>query len=410
MFGAMSLDGDGSGATRGRLSKTSLGWFAVFALASVQSGGSAPTPVYHLYQLAYGLPAATVTIIFAVYPISLLVSLLVLGSLSDHVGRRPLMLASMVLSAISMVAFILAAGPGMLVVARVLQGLATGMAASALGAAILDVHPLKGSLINSVTAFAGTTIGALGSSMLVAYAPRPMQLVFLVQLAAFAVLALAVRFLPETSAPRAGAWRSLRPHIAIPGQVRSAFLRVSPVNIAGWALGGFYLSLMPAVMRTTTGIVSPVLGGIVVASLTLSGAAAILAWRSDPAPRILPRGAIALCAGVLVTLAGVRLHGAAVLAAGTLVAGFGFGASFFGAARTILPLAHNHERAGLLSAFYVESYLAFSLPAIVMGFSSPRLGLPLTTYIYGGVIVVLAGVSLVATIAVLRSASGELRS
>jgi MFS family permease len=395
------------GASRPRLSIRSLGWFAVFALAGVQSGGSAPTPVYHLYQQAYGLSPAMVTIIFAAYPISLLLSLLVLGSLSDYVGRRPLLLASMALSVVAMAVFIGAGGPDTLIVARILQGLATGMATSTLGAVLLDVHPAQGSLINAVTAFGGTTVGALGSSVLVAYGPHPMQLVYVVELFAFIVLTAFVGLLPETSAPRAGGWQSLRLHISVPTRVRSAFMLVSPVNVAGWALGGFYLSLMPSVMRTTTGIVSPILGGVVVASLTLSGGAAIFAWRSAPANRILPRGAIALSVGVLVTLVGVGLHQAWLLALGTLIAGFGFGASFFGAGRTILPLADNHERAGLLSAFYVESYLAFSVPAIIMGFLSPHLGLTLATYIYGGVIVTLAVVSLIATIAALARERGR---
>jgi hypothetical protein len=57
--------------------------------------------------------------------------------------------------------------------------------------------------------------------------------------------------------------------------------------------------------------------------------------------------------------------------AGTIVAGFGFGAAFAGAMLTVMPLAQAHERAGLLSAFYVEGYLSFSLPAILTGCSRP---------------------------------------
>jgi hypothetical protein len=37
---------------------------------------------------------------------------------------------------------------------------------------------------------------------------------------------------------------------------------------------------------------------------------------------------------------------------GAVVAGIGFGASFLGALRLLLPLAHAHERAGLMSAFW----------------------------------------------------------
>ena len=34
-------------------------------------------------------------------------------------------------------------------------------------------------------------------------------------------------------------------------------LRVTPVTIASWALGGFYFSLMPALVRVATGVTVP---------------------------------------------------------------------------------------------------------------------------------------------------------
>ncbi len=104
------------------------------------------------------------------------------------------------------------------------------------------------------------------------------------------------------------------------------------------------------------------------------------------------------------TLFGVYTHHVAVLMVGTVIAGFGFGPGFFGAARTILPLAEPGERAGLLSAFFVQSYLAFSLPAILVGLCAPHLGLALATDIYGAAIIVLALISLVATLISVRRA------
>ena len=49
------------------------------------------------------------------------------------------------------------------------------------------------------------------------------------------------------------------------------------------------------------------------------------------------------------------------------VAGGGFGAGFLGALRSVVPLALSHERAGLMSAFYVLSYLAFCVPSLLAG-------------------------------------------
>jgi cyanate permease len=81
---------------------------------------------------------------------------------------------------------------------------------------------------------------------------------------------------------------------------------------------------------------------------------------------------------------------------GTIVAGIGFGAAFSGSMRTVMPHAEAHERAGLLSAFYVEGYLSFSLPAILTGLVAPLAGLPLAADVYGAVVIVLALGSLLA--------------
>jgi len=62
-----------------------------------------------------------------------------------------------------------------------------------------------------------------------------------------------------------------------------------------------------------------------------------------------------------------------------------------------MPLANAGERAGLLSAFYVEGYLAFSLPAVLAGFLAPIVGLPLAADIYRAAAMLMAVASLLAT-------------
>jgi cyanate permease len=125
---------------------------------------------------------------------------------------------------------------------------------------------------------------------------------------------------------------------------------------------------------------------------------AVLSLRNMAARRILSGGIPALVAGVAVTLAGVQTQHVSLMLAGTIVAGTGFGAAFAGSMRTVLPHAEAHERAGLLSAFYVEGYLSFSLPAILTGLLAPVAGLPLAADLYGAVVIVLAMASLLAMV------------
>lgn len=371
--------------------------FAAVSLAAILAGSSAPTPLYRVYQEAWAISPLVLTIIFSVYAICLLASLLTVGALSDFVGRRPVISAALLLSAAGMVLFIEAQSAGWLIAARAVQGFATGALTSTLSATVLDTNRAKGPMVNSLTPFLGMALGALVTSALVAYGPAPTQLIYIILLVLFVALALLVWQMPETASAQPGAWASLKPHVAVPPQARKPLLMATPVNIASWALGGFYLSLMPSLFRIATGLTSPLLGGGIVASLTLSGAAAVLLVRHWPAQRIVIVAAIGLICGVGVTLTGVHLQLAALMLLGTILAGLGLGAGFFGASRSIMPLAELHQRAGLLAAFYVQSYLAFSLPVILIGIAAPHLGLQVSTYIYGAVVILLALISLAAT-------------
>jgi MFS family permease len=369
---------------------------AVITAMTFAASGSAPTPLYHQYQEAFGLTPFVLTVIFGAYVLSLLGALLTVGSLSDYIGRRPVILAALSLNVVAMVMFISADSAAALIAARAVQGFATGLATATLGAAIMDTDRSRGPVLNSITAFVGLTAGSLGAGALVTYAPDPRQLVYAVLLAMSAVEALVLWHMPETVTPKRGALASLQPHVSVPARARRALVQVTPVTIASWALGGFYFSLMPSLVRVATGVTSPIVGGLVVSALTFSGAIAVLSLRNTSARRILSGGIPALVSGVAITLAGVQMQHVSLMLIGTIVAGIGFGAAFSGSMRTVMPHAEAHERAGLLSAFYVEGYLSFSLPAILTGLVAPIAGLPLAADVYGAVVIVLALGSLLA--------------
>lgn len=373
--------------------------YGVVAAALFLACSSAPTPVYQLYQHSLGLSPFLLTVIFAAYAVSLLAALLTVGALSDHVGRRPVIFAALALNGLALVLFIEAGSAATLIVARVVQGFASGAATAALGAAILDSDPVRGPMLNSLTAFIGLAAGSLASGALVAFAPAPTRTVFVALLVVTLGMALLLRRMPETTTGKPGALASLRPEVHVPPAARGALIRVAPINVAAWALGGFYFSLMPSLVRVATGMTSPFLGGVVVAVLPFTATLAAITLREVAARRLLLTSAVALPTGVAISLVGVHLHQVAPMLLGAIVAGVAFGTVLSGTMRTLLPLAGAHERAGLLSAYYVIGYLAFSLPAILVGVFAPRLGLPLAATIYGGIVILLAAASLIAMLA-----------
>jgi hypothetical protein len=364
----------------------------------IAASSSAVTPLYRLYQASMHLTPFWITVVFAVYVVSLLAALLTVGSLSDYVGRKPVMLAALLVNAASMLLFAEAQGVGQLIVARAVQGLCVGIGTTAFGAAILDTNRARGPLLNSVTAFLGMTTGTLGAAALITLAPDPLHLVYDVLLGLTALMIALLWFMPESSDRKSGALASLRPHVGVPPQSRSILLRLTPANVAAWALGGFYLSLIPTVVASAIGAASPWVGGVVVSALMLTAAVAVAALKDWPSRRLIVMGTSTVPLGVAVSMIGIQQQQVIALLAGTMIAGAGFGATFSGTLRSLLPTAHPHERAGLLSAFYLQSYLAFALPAVAAGLAVPVIGLSVVAYVYGAAVILLTVISLMAAL------------
>ncbi|MFS2096383.1 MFS transporter [Pseudomonas sp. Pseusp11] len=377
-------------------------WFLAITLLSFLAASTAPTPLYHLYQEHLQFSAATLTLIFGVYALSLLAALLTVGSLSDYLGRKPVIFTAVLLNMLAMLLFINADSVAWLIGARVLQGFATGMATAVLSAALLDTDRQQGPMVNSVAPLLGMALGAMGCGLLAEFAPLPLQLTYWVLFALFVMQALYVWRLPESVSRQPGAWASLRPTLHVPIQARRMLWRVLPIDLAVWALGGFFASLAPSLVRTATGSTSNLIGGATVAVLTVTGASMIYTLRNRPADKVLLLGASLLPAGVALILLAVHSASLPLFFFGTLVAGGGFGAGFLGALRSLVPLALPHERAGLMSAFYVLSYLAFCLPSLLAGNLTRTFGLVATTDGYGAALIIL---SLAALIGLLRERS-----
>ncbi|MDR3494763.1 MAG: MFS transporter [Ancalomicrobiaceae bacterium] len=374
-----------------RLSSKATTAYAAATAIIFAATAAAPTPLYHLYRQTFGLTALQITLIFAAYAVSIVASFLTVGRLSDHVGRRPMILAALLLNIAALIGFVTATGVYSLIGARFVQGIGTGIALTTLGATIADTDPRNGPTLNSVTAFAGLTIGALVAGLLVSYAPMPRQLVYVVLLAASLAAVALLAIVPETTAGRPGSWAVLRPRISVPAAARGAMLRLSPLNVASWALGGFYLSLMPSLVAAATGTRSVMIGASVVTALMLTGTIVVLVLRSATAERLVRLGAAGIGLGVVVTFSSVQAQSVAGMILGTVVAGVGFGAAYAGNLKTLIPLAGPNERAQLLAAYFVASYTSFALPAVIAGLAAPRFGLIATSTGYG---VVLVGLTL----------------
>src|SRR5260370_5919531 len=206
---------------------------AVFVLASLivalLASSAAPTPLYVIYQAQWHFTPITTTVVFGVYAVAVLAALLTLGKLSDHIGRRPVLLAAIAVHAGSLVIFATATSVPALLSARVVQGLSTGAALGAIGAAMLDMDRELGTFANAVAPGMGSASGAILSALAVRFLPDPTPLIYLAPIGVLALQATAIAAMRETVSRAPGALARLRPEITLPRALRAPVLTALPV-------------------------------------------------------------------------------------------------------------------------------------------------------------------------------------
>ncbi|MFG3185958.1 MFS transporter [Streptomyces nigra] len=351
--------------------RTSMAVFASI-LMSLLGSSSAPTPLYAIYQQHWGFSPITITVVFGVYAAAVLSALLFFGKLSDHVGRRPVVVTALVVQVVAMAVFMGASDVGALMTARVLQGLSVGAAVGALGAGMLDIHPRRGGFLNSFAPMLGTASGAIVSGLIVQYLPAPTRLVYAILLVVFALQALAVLAMPETVSRKPGARASMIPEFKLPRSARASVAIAVPVMFAVWSMSGLYGALGPSLTRALTHSTSVVWGGLPLFVLAVSAALTTVTLRSAGARSVmlLSIGTLILGAAVTVLAIGSGDGGTGSVIGffvGTAIAGIGFGSGFQGGIRLVIPQVEAHERAGVLSLLYVVCYVGLGLPAIIAG-------------------------------------------
>ncbi|MFJ3306858.1 MFS transporter [Streptomyces sp. NPDC086549] len=367
-------------------------------LAALYVAAGAPTPLLVVFEQQWHFPAWVLTVAFASYALGLLAALLVAGSLSDHIGRRPVLVGSLLVELGAMLLFVFAPDIGWVVAARTIQGIATGAATSAFSASVVEHAPEHrkklGTIITSIAPAGGLGLGALLTGTAVQFSSHATVIVFTALAVIMAVGTGVAAYSAETAAKRSGAVRSLIPRVSVPQTARREFVASIPVHMAAWMLAGLFMGLVPTIIRDLLGLHSGLLNG---ATAFIQPAAAAVAGLF--LGRLTPRGTVfiggtGVLLGTAVNMAGVATGTLPLLWLGGLIGGVGVGASFSGAIRTVAPLVQPHQRAGLFAAVYLVAYLSFGVPALIAGLLIAPLGLLNTVLGYGVAVIAAATVGL----------------
>ena len=376
-----------------------LGGVAI-AFTSLYLAAGALVPLLVLYQEKWGLSAALLTLAFAVFALGFLAALLTLGSLSDHLGRRPVLVGALVLQLASNVVFLVAPDIGWVIAGRILQGFATGAATTAFTAALVEVAPPDrkglGAALGGVGLTGGLAVGSLLAGLALQLTTHANSIVF-VALVVITVLGIGVIALsPETATRTPGILRALIPRVAVPPSARREFAAAAPAIAAIWMIAALSGGLAPSFVRTVFLLNSGLLNGLAGFVAPAASAAVGLVFGATDSRRAMRIGIQASIVGSICIVGGVWAGILTLMIVGQVIAGAGFGASFTAALRLVLPLVKGHQRAGVVAAIFLVAYTAFGAPIVVAGQLAGRYGSVPTVIAFGAATVLLALVSLAA--------------
>ncbi|SFR26083.1 Predicted arabinose efflux permease, MFS family [Lentzea waywayandensis] len=372
------------------------------AMVVILVAAGAPTPLLPVYQHQWGFAPWVLTLAFGVYAFSLLVAILVIGSLSDHIGRRPLMIAALGIDLVAMLMFLVAPSIGWVIAARVVQGVATGAASSALSAAVVELAPERfkklGAQMTSMAPLGGLAIGALFAGVLAEFSSNAAFDVWFVLAVVMAAGTIFAVFTPETATRKPGAIASLNPRISLPVQVRRLYWTSIPGIVGGFMTMTAFMGLVPALLVAVFAVKSPLIGSLL-AFVALGASTVASAFSSGiRAPRLRLAGINAMILGAVLFIASIGTTSLPLLWAAAVVGGAGIGASFAGTTRGLVPEVAPHERAGLFTAIFFVGYLAMGSSAIIAGLFVGVVGAASMAIGFGVVVAIVTVIGAVATV------------
>ncbi len=404
--GALDLPGAAEGAERDGAAPRSLGragtfWTAAAVAAIALWTSAAPTTSYPLYASSWGLPTAVTSMVFAVYPIVLVVVLLVFGDLSDAIGRRATILIGLAASLAGVVLFALAPSVGWIFAGRALMGVGVGFSLSPATAAMVESsRPGAARAASSMTTAAtalGLALATLVGGGLIQYAPLPLHLDYVVLAVVVAAVLVVAWFLPRPRPEERHRWRPRA--LVIPRGLRAVFVTAAFAVSTAYALGSVILALGAEVagdlVHSDNALVT---GAILSTSSVLIGVVAI-ATRGVRAIAMLRWAALVTAVGVALLVASAELGSLALFLAASAVAGAAYSLLFSGGIALVTRFAPDHHRAGMTSAVYLVAYLVQGVAAVGLGALATDSGLAIALLL-GSILILALGIgTLVATLA-----------
>ena len=360
------------------------------AIFLMLSGANLLTPLYELYRARFALTPFSITVIYAIYALIVIVGLPVFGKISDVYGRKAALVAGLFLALARAMIFACAMNFAMLLLARVIQGVGVGITSGAATAALVELHPTadrrQAALVATVATVTGSAVGPLFSGVLAEYARWPGQLPFILYGMAILPVLLGIarseQLKPVATVSPRTAWRPASDH-------RWPFLLACATAFLAFVVQAVFLSLGPSYLATLLDVHRPLIGGVVAFVLLGASALAQVILRGLAPRAVMPLGVLLLGVGLFAFTFAWQQHPLFFMIMSTLLAGFGHGLAFTGSLTLVNIIAPIERRGFVTSILFVAIYAGGGIPILALGIGASRFGIPLALEVYTSVVAII---------------------
>lgn len=343
---------------------------AIFILSN------AATPLYSIWQQTLGFTSGTLAVIFACYIIGLLFTLTVAGQLSDHYGRKALLLPCIGLAIIGAILFHQAESIGALMAARFLTGVSVGLVVSGGMANVVEhAQPHRkhfASLMASVAMVAGAGAGPLLAGIVAQYFATPIHTVFEIEIA---LLCLAFFALLGQKNRKLGVG-SFKPRLpTVPKESVGVVLLGIAFFGPGLTSTSFILSLGPKLIATFMGMSSPLITGCMAFFMFIVAVGVQFVAKRFGHRTIFTISGAATIASMSSVWVAMEMNSVSWLIASALFAGAGQGLGQLGGLTLIADNVRSERRAEANAIFNMGGYIPAGTIPVVTGYLIDFFGL-----------------------------------
>ncbi|MFF0468328.1 MFS transporter [Micromonospora zamorensis] len=368
-----------------------------FAFWITLVGTTVPTPLYPLYEMQFGFSSLTVTVVYALYALGVVVGLLVFGRLSDQIGRRPVILAALLLSVAADAVFLFAVDLAMIIVGRILAGLSAALIIGAATAALAELidrrHPKRAATVSIFANLGGLATGTLLAGIVSDVAPDPLRLPWAIVLILAVLAIIALRGVPETVRERSPVTLRVQ-RLHVPAAIRGAFVRSAITAGAGFAALGVLTSVTGLFLGMVLHETSHTLAALVVFVAFAGAAFGQLLTRVLSSRAALASACVGLIVGAGLLAFSMWMALLATLLVSAALIGVASGVAVGDGIATITMKTEPQHQAEAVSTFFAILFAMLGVPAVGVGLLIQTIGLRPAGEVFSAAVAVLAVVVL----------------